>query len=277
MMANNNAKAGAGGLGFYLGLAPWLALALALVPAVGVAQERDFAYLPVYSQPAADLVEVLRPMVGGGSLVAHRDKLIVRGTQAEIAAVSRALEQLDRPLRRLIIEVRVAERSVGQRAGSHLGAGWEHTDGRDQVRIDAGTREIRTRRGEDLVQQVQTLDGHPALIQTGEARPVNTLLGVWPGAGGALLEQHYQAAETGFYALPRTHGDEVTVELYQQKEALLPNGRLRAGAARTQVRGWLGEWLEIGGEQRLEQAGVRRWSTEDAAERRLQLRVRSLD
>ncbi len=255
------------------GLGIWLSLAF---PA-SAAGERNFVYLPVYSQPAADLVEVLRPMAGDGSLVAHRDQIIVHGTPAEIAAVSRALEQLDRPLRRLMIEVRLAARSVGQRARGQPGVAWEHAEGQDRIRLEAGAREIRTRRGDDLVQQVQTLDGRPALIRTGEWRVVPERLGVWPRRAGVLVEPGYQSAETGFYALPRTHGDEVTVELYQQNERPLPDGGLRGASAETLVRGRLGEWLEIGGEQRLEQAGVRRWSTEEVGERRLQLRVRSLD
>lgn len=256
-----------------------LCLVLAL-PAFA-ADGREFAYLPVYSQPAEDLIEVLRPIAGGGSVLAHRNEIIVRGTPAEIAAVTEALERFDRPARRLMIEVRLAERSFGHGSGRHIGGTWAREDGRDQVNITAGVREIRTRRQDDLVQQVQTLDGRPALIRTGQVRPVTNLVGVWPDRrpdrGGAVVEHDYQSIDTGFYALPRTHGDEVTIEIYQQDERALPHGRVQGGSAQTQVRGSLGEWLDLGGQQRLEEAGVRRWSTEDAGERRLQLRVRALD
>lgn len=233
-----------------------------------LAQEtRAFAYLPVYSQPAADLVGVLRPMVGGGTLVAHRDQLIVHGTPREIAAVTDALARLDRAKRRLMVEVRFAERSALQGRPSS----------RDAAPADGGGRSLSTQRAQNLVQQVQTLDGEPAMIRTGEWRPVNTLLGVWARQGAVVVGRDVQATESGFYALPRTHGDEVTVELYQQHEAPMRNGGLRSASTQTRVRGPLGEWLDVGAEQRREMPGTRGWSTADQSARYLQLRVRALD
>ncbi|WPL16811.1 Type II secretory pathway, component HofQ [Thiorhodovibrio winogradskyi] len=248
-----------------------------ILPAAIAADGRDFAYLPVYSQPAEDLVAVLRPMAGGGSVLAHRNQIIVRGTPEEIAAVSEALERLDQPARRLMIEVRLADRSAGQRGGRYLDGGWERGDGQDSVSIHAGTREIRTRRRDDSVQRVQTLDGRPALIRTGLWRPVTTFAGVDPYSGGVVLGQGVQSIDTGFQVLPRTHGDQVTLELYQQDEQALPNGRLRGGSAQTVLRGYLGEWLDIGGQQQLEATNGRRWTTGHAEERHLQVRVRPLD
>jgi hypothetical protein len=259
------------------GLGLGLLLTALLLPAASAADGRDFAYLPVYSQPAEDLVEVLRPMAGGGSVLAHRNQIIVRGTPGEIAAVSEALERLDQPARRLMIEVRLADRSVGQRGGGSLDGRWERGDGQDRVRIHAGAREIRTRRQDDLVQRVQTLDGRPALIRTGQWRPVTTFIGVDSDHGGGVLGREGQSIDTGFQVLPRTHGDQVTLELYQQDEQALPNGRLRGGAAQTVLRGYLGEWLDIGGQQQRDATSGRRWTTEDAGERRLQVRVQPLD
>ncbi|WP_201065273.1 MULTISPECIES: secretin N-terminal domain-containing protein [Thiorhodovibrio] len=266
------------GLGLNPVLGLWLMLlGLAVAWPVAAADQREFAYLPVYSQPAEDLVDVLRPMAGGGSVVAHRSQIIVNGTPAEIAAVSEALERLDRPARRLMIEVRLADRSVGHQSGRRIAGTWDRSDGRDQISISAAGREIRTRRQDDRVQRVQTLDGSPALIRTGESRPVTTFAGVDPYGGGVALGQDYQSIDTGFYALPRTHGDEVTIELYQQDQQALPNGRVRGGSAQTVMRGHLGEWLDLGGQQQLEESNVRSWTTEDSGERRLQLRVMPLD
>ncbi|WP_462322168.1 secretin N-terminal domain-containing protein [Halochromatium sp.] len=239
------------------GLLIWLTLAQPIVADTA----RAVAYLPVYSQPAEELLNVLRPFVGGGTLVAHRDQLIVRGTTSEIAAVSEALERLDQPPRRLMIEVRLAEQSAEYDGAARRGS----------------ARVIGTRRQQDLLQRVQTLDGRPARIQTGEWRPVTNLVGVWARQGAAVFSHEMQSIDTGFYALARTHGDEVTVELYQQNEQAQGNGRLRGSSAQTTLRGPLDEWLDIGGEQRLREPGVRRWSTGDADERYLQLRVRLLD
>ena len=245
----------------------WRTILIGLLVYIVIAQPsvaedaRGTAYLQVYSQPAEELIDVLRPLVGDGTLLAHRDQLIVRGTTSEIAAVSEALERLDRAPRRLMIEVRLAEHSTDS-VGSA---------GRSNARV------IGTRRDDDLVQRVQTLDGRPALIHTGEWRPVTNLVGVWARQGGAAFSHDLQSIDTGFYALARTQGEEVTVELYQQNEQAQGNGRLRSASAQTTLRGPLGEWLDVGGEHRLRETGVRRWSTRDDTERHLQLRVRLLE
>jgi hypothetical protein len=230
-----------------------LYLALTLMVANTHAQSpappaRQFAYLTVSSQPAEDLLEVLRPMVGGGTLMAHRDQLIVQGTPDEIAAVRAGLAQLDRPPRRLMIEVRLAER-VGGRG-----------------------QQFNTNTLERLVQRVQTLDGRAAQIRTGEWRPMVTGGGPWG------VSRDLQVLDSGFQALPRVHGEEVTVEIDQQREEPRPNDQARTSMAETVIRGRLGEWLELGGEQQREiQTGTRRWSTEDLSAQRLQLRVLALD
>ncbi|MCF8004015.1 MAG: hypothetical protein K9L32_07365 [Chromatiaceae bacterium] len=238
-----------------------LLIGLAIAQPILADEAREVAYLQVSFQPAEELLKVLRPLVGGGTLMAHGDQLIVQGTPSEIATVSEALERLDRAPRRLMIEVRLAEQSA-----EYDGSGRR-----------SGVRVTGTRRQEDLLQRVQTLDGRPALIQTGEWRPVTTLAGVWARQGGAVFHHQGQSINTGFYAVARTHGNDVTVELYQQHEQAQPNGRLRGSSAQTTLSGPLDAWLEVGGEQRLREPGVRRWSTGDAAEMRLQLRVRWLD
>jgi hypothetical protein len=115
------------------------------------------------------------------------------------------------------------------------------------------------------------------LIQTGDWRPLTTLAGVWARQGGVVFDHQGQSTNSGFYAVARTHGNDVTVELYQQHEQAQRNGRVRGSSAQTTLSGPLDTWLEVGGAQRLREPGVRRWSSGDDAERRLQLRVSLLD
>lgn len=225
-----------------------IVLSLAAMLVVAAEPARTFAYLRVHSQPAEDVLDVLRPMVGGGQLMAHRDQLIVQGTPEEIAAVRAGLAQLDHPPRRLIIEVRLAER-VGGRG-----------------------RQFNTNTLERLVQRVQTLDGQAAHIRTGEWRPMVAGGGPWG------IERQMQVLDSGFQAVPRVHGEQVTVEIDQQHATPRPNDRVRTSTVKTLLRGRLGEWLELGGEQQREtQTGTRRWSTEDLSAQRLQLRVLALE
>jgi hypothetical protein len=90
----------------------------------------------------------------------------------------------------------------------------------------------------------------------------------------------YRDASSGFYALPRVHGDRVTVEIYQQHE--VPRGMtFETQAASTVLEGGLGEWMELaslGGhdEGRDDQLG-RHVRTLSDSDRRLQLRVLAVD
>ena len=73
---------------------------------------------------------------------------------------------------------------------------------------------IQTRGRSDSLQQVQALDGRPALIRAGQSIPVyqaQQYVGPW-GVGHGYQMQ-YRDATQGFYAVPRVHGRQVTVEI----------------------------------------------------------------
>lgn len=249
--------------------AGWRRAALALLVLAmlsrALAEERTLVLLPVYSRPAVDLVPVLQPLIAaGGSLAAHGDRLVVRGTQAELAAVRAALASLDRPPRRLLIEVR---HSTGALAQQGMAGG--------------ATRVYRTQAQTDGVQQVQTIDGRAARIGTGELHPTPLLGERWPG-GSPIAGIEYREFASGFYALPRVHGGaEVTVEIH--RAATQPRGDhvWQSNTLATTVRGRLGDWLDLGAWDTLdadEDRAVRRWRTTDRARQgRLELRVRALD
>ena len=72
-----------------------------------VAEPVEVATIRIVSQPAAALLDTVRPLLGrDGSVSAYQDKLIVRGTAAQIEQVQSLINELDRPPRRLLIEVR---------------------------------------------------------------------------------------------------------------------------------------------------------------------------
>jgi len=234
--------------------------AMALLAATALADEYTTSVFPVYQQPAAELLPVLRPLIGPGStLAAHGDRLILRGTAADTETVVRLLEQIDRPARRLVVEVRQTTRGAADTL--------------------AGVRRYGTAERDDLVQRVQTLDGRPALIRSGEARPEYRLSE--REFGGAVLERADRLIASGFYVLPRTNGDEVTLEIYRHSDRLRGDDSLRTGEIAATLRGRLGEWLDLGGVDDAREMGingtVRHWSTQGKEARQTQVRVRALD
>jgi hypothetical protein len=241
----------------------------------------------VRHQPAAALVPAIRPLLGeNGGVSAFHDKLILRGEPAAVEAAQAALAELDRPARRLLIEV--SERS-------HFGA-----DDRqlvygartDQLRFGTppppgqraqiGFREAHTRASGDGVQRVQALDGRPALIMAGQSVPVYR--GYQGQVGNTVyqgFDMSYRDADRGFVALPRVHGDQVTVEIHQRNDQPAMGGRFNTQRASTVLRGRLGEWLtlgSIGGQHRDNDGGLGlHASTRRSEDRQLRLRVIALD
>lgn len=261
---------------------------LIFVIAIGqaAAQTSRVETFQVRSQPAAALVGTVRPLLGeGGGVSAYGDRLIVRGSEQEIAAVRALLGEIDRPPRRLIIEVR----QRGSLSLSTQGIGYGVDTGHvrlGQAPPEGGGRIVyrgaETRGRDDSLQRVQALEGRPALIRAGQAVPVYQ---AHQQVFGNAIVQGYQVqfrnTGSGFVALPRVHGEQVTVEIYQRHERPAQGGRFDTQQASTVLRGALGQWLTLGAvgdTDSDQQDGLgRHVQTRRATDRQLQLRVIPID
>jgi hypothetical protein len=228
-----------------------LLLVLWLLLGAASAQSNRIETFVVRSQPAAALIDVVRPLLSDGAAVsAYYDKLIVNGSADDLARVRSLLADLDRPPRRLIIEVRQA----GSLSLSGSGIGYGVDTGNVEIGSTApGNRaEVRvgvaeTRGRNDSLQQVQALDGRPAFIRSGEDVPVyQGYQGVYGGRVVQGFQMQYRNTGSGFYALPRVHGDRVTVEIHQQHERPVSNNRFLTQQASTVLNGAIGQWLTLG-------------------------------
>jgi hypothetical protein len=228
-----------------------IALLLSALAATAAAQTLHIETFQVRSMPAASMVDSIRPLLGEqASVSAFHDKLIVKANPAELQQVRALLGELDRPPRRLIIEVRQA----GSVALSTQGIGYGLNS--DNVRIGSaapGNRaEIRYGTAEtqgrvDGMQRIQALDGRPAFIRAGEDVPVYQ--GYQGAYGGRFIQgfqMQYRNTGNGFYALPRMHGDRVTVEIHQQQAQATGSNRFLTQQASTVLQGRAGEWLTLG-------------------------------
>jgi hypothetical protein len=223
---------------------PRLLLALALLCSAGLAPAREeMAIFDVTHRPAEDLLPQVRTLLGkDGSVSVFGNRLVVRAPEKRLADVRWLLGELDRAPRRLLVEVRV-DRERAQR----------RDDAQIRLRdLDADVRFHRysTRGGQDILQRVHTLDGRPALIQVGQSVPVYEVEH-WRNSDGSSQDRvgvRYKELNTGIYVLPRTHGNSVTLEVFQQAEAVagVHTGHFEHQQADTVVSGRLGEWLPIG-------------------------------
>jgi hypothetical protein len=226
----------------------------------------------IHSRPAEDLVPQVRMLLGeDGSVAAYGNRLIVRAPAKRLEEVRWLISELDRAPRNLLVEVRV-DREDDHRAS---GADVHLNDMQANVRF----HQYGTRGRDDVLQRVRTIDGRPALIQVGQSVPVYSVERSRNGLDvSERLDVEYKDIHTGIYVVPHTHGDSVTVEVYQQAESMaLRPGYFNTQDANTVVSGKLGEWIPIGsidtsGHSRNKGLGYHA-STQNADQRYLSVRV----
>jgi len=226
----------------------------------------------IHSRPAADLVPHVRALLGQeGSVTAYGNRLIVRAPANRLEEVSWLISELDRAPRNLLVEVRVdrelSDSGQSVRLRTH--------DLQANVRL----RHYSTRSDGDMIQRVRTLDGRPALIRIGQSVPVYQV--EHSRSGNEISERlavEYKDIHTGILVLPRSHGDRVTIEVYQQAQSpAVASGYFNTQDADTVVSGRLGDWIPIGsigagGSDRDSGIGYRA-STGIVSQRQLSVRV----
>jgi hypothetical protein len=200
-------------------------LTVALMAGEALAQG-SLEIIPLRHRTADQVLPALRPLVEpGATLTGQGTQLIVRTSPANLAELRRALDELDRPQRRLQISVRFGDSLDSAAQGVETNARITNRGSSVEVRTE-GRQSAAVER---VDQRVQVLDGGRAFISTGRSTPIYD--------GAAIRE-----TSSGFEAIPRLAGGGVVVEIAQRRDT--PG---RQQALSTTVSGRLGEWLEIGG------------------------------
>lgn len=226
---------------------------------------------PLTYRGAEEIIPLLEPVLPPDTSLSGRGtQLIVRGSAAAHDEVRRLLPQFDTAPRSLRISVRIGS------------SGAVESDG-----ISAGGGGLRIYRSEDarsaqLSQQVQGLEGRPAFIARSLNVPVTTQRAVISGRRHAGVEEHTEFLELrkGFYAIARTSGGRVEVDIAAERAAPHHDVFQRHEVV-TSVSGRLGEWLQIGssGEHRSRDERGIIYRSESARETNetVWLRVEALD
>ena len=238
----------------------WLLIAALLVPALALARPQ-LATITLQQRPAAELAPVLQPLLGPQeSITGDGFTLILNVEPARLEQLRATVAALDRAPRQLRITVRqelTAEDRLNA-AGITADAGDRHT------RVigsppDAGSGALARYRGigvygadpqghqrETNEQTVLALEGRPAHIAVGLVAPFDSVCEDTYGGRSTCTE--YREVSTGFEVLARLSGDGVTLDIAPQAQQLAEPGVVAFQVAQTQLRGPLGQWLELGGE-----------------------------
>jgi len=240
-----------------------------------VGQNTVLEVIPLKYRTAEQVMPVLKPLLDPqGSMSGMQSQLIIRTSPANLADLKQVLASLDTMPRRLMITVRQdADLNRDQTTAEVTG---RVSSGNTTLIIPGNSSggNVVARRGDDVVrgrventrsvdsdrntQTLQVLEGSSALIRIGQSVPVPQRQVIRTVVNGRIVEQVVNATEyrdvmTGFYALPRVAGDQVTLEISPQRDTLagpdqnLPRGSVNVQRAATTISGRLGEWMEVGG------------------------------
>ncbi len=248
-----------------------LFLLLTIFISYGQAQQMSLEVIPLTNRTADQLIDVIKPLlVPGGSVSGMNNKLIIKSTRINITEIKQLLNTLDKPLRRLLITVNQGQnintidlsQSVSGRVTSgdvsisnrsmtshNQGVVISSTDSDgNRISYQAEHRETRTDNNHSF--SVQTLEGQPALIQSGLSVPVQNQNTVFTRNGVIVRDSvEYVNATSGFYVLPRINGNQVTLMVAPNLTSVI--GQVSPSFVvqnvQTTVSGLIGEWIDIGG------------------------------
>jgi hypothetical protein len=238
---------------------PLLLLVLLILPPIAWAQQDRLEIIELHHRSAEDLIPLVQPLLAAEDAISGRGyQLIVRTTPARLRQLRELVAQLDTAPQRLLISVRQADQAEDSRTAAGVsgrvdlgdGHGVVFGDGRPRDSWRAEVAQGDRHRRDQLLQQVQVLDGGEAYIQVGQQVPRRER--ILTQQGWTVRSQDYtvyQPLTSGFYVRPQLHGDTVTLWIapHRQRERADGSGRVDSQALTTTVSGRLGEWLELGG------------------------------
>jgi type II secretory pathway component GspD/PulD (secretin) len=273
-----------------------LLAAAALWCAAAAAQQSVLEVIDLKYRNAQEVLPILQPFVSkDGSISALNNQLIVRTSPQNLAELRKILDGIDKRPRRLVITVSQDVDLSAKKSGASVSG----TIGNDNASVtlprkpggggqgasvSGGGAEARVYNSQSAGaerggQTVQVLEGNTAFIRVGQSVPITSRQRVGPVVTEST---QFRDATSGFYARPRTNGNQVTIEITGNRDQFTNPATGAANIQRfdTVVSGRLGEWIELGGStqsREFDENGVTyRSSQARRDERRLYLKVEEL-
>ncbi|VVO50678.1 MULTISPECIES: secretin N-terminal domain-containing protein [Pseudomonas] len=229
--------------------------------------------VPLKYHTSADMLPVAQDFIGqDGQVSAYGNQLIVKAEPGKIQELKDLLAQLDTAPKRLLITVDTNENNGRGDEGYSVNGAQPN-----QTRIIS--RSTTSRNGG--VQQVQTSEGTPALIQVGQSVPITTTQS--DSYGGYSSETQYRNVTQGFYVTASVTGETVHLAISTNRDRMSQERPdvVNVQSTDTTVTGRLGEWITLAGVNSQTQADkqglTRSYSTQGRDDMTLRVKVDTLD
>ena len=237
----------------------------------GVTLADSIQTIQLAHRPADEIMPVIKPMLGpDDSLTGQGYQLFIRTSDSNLEQIKQMVSSLDRAAKMLLISVFQGNdrelRALGvsgdfqyqdSNANVSLGSTGEAAKRGAEVQYStrnasagAHTFSTRGRLSDNPIHQLRISEGSEGYIETGESIPYFSG-SYWRGGRRGIVEGgvDYKDINTGFYVLPRVHGEQATLDVspYKQSQSRKRGGDIETQSASTRITGKLGKWLAIGG------------------------------
>jgi hypothetical protein len=247
---------------------PVITLLLALCLTALTVQADSIATVQLHNRPAEEIIPLVKPMLGPNDAITGQGfQVFLRASPQTRAQIQQMISRLDVAPRMLLISVfqgsqrdlRALRVEGGFQAGDNdssvsIGSRKERSRGGDvsfSTRNASGGANVISTRGrlqDNPIHQLRVSEGSEGYIETGESIPYFSGAR-WVAPGAVVGGVEYRDVTTGFYVLPRVHGDQVTLQVspFKQSQSQTRGGDINTQSAHTTITGPLGEWLPVGG------------------------------
>jgi hypothetical protein len=223
--------------------------------------------IQLHNRPAGEIMPIVKPMLAPGEVITGQGfKIFLRASDETLEQVEAMLEVLDAAAKMLQIsvfqgsrreldEVRVDANLQIEGSNTSIDIGSSSADSAGSINYNDGkvsggvdATDSRQRSYSKPVHHLRVSEGREGFIETG--RQIPYFSGVSrPSQGSTLGTTEFRNVTTGFYVLPRVHGNSVTLEISPFKNSLsrANDGSIDTQSANTVISGRIGQWMQIGG------------------------------
>ncbi len=241
---------------------------LGLVLLASTVQADSITTIQLSNRPAEEIMPIVKPMLGADDAITGQGfKIFLRMSPETLAQVREMIDFLD-------IAAKILQISVFQgntRGLSALGIGGNIQIESGDASVEIGTRTNQNAAGsvtystnngsgnvnatsthmrleDNPIHQIRVTEGTEGYIETGEQIPYFSGIN-WVVPDAAIGGIEYKNVTTGFYVLPRIHGDNVTLQVspFKNSQSNARGGNIETQYANTSITGRIGVWLLVGG------------------------------
>ncbi len=223
-----------------------LAVLLIAVTTTAQANEPQLEVISLQHRLAEELLPSLQPFIDKSGLISAKgNQFIIHTSDNNLKELTTLIQRLDQPIKQLLIEVRQPLASSRHSNKTDISGSVNLNDNNTHIRLRSYGTSSRDASASD--QQIQVLEGHTALIKTGQLVPMAKKQLRSGGQVETIIEQ--QDVSSGFKVTPRLSGDIVRLEImpFNTSPANTGGGVINQQQALTTVSTKLGKWIEIAG------------------------------